>query len=77
MPVSPTRPGPVGRATWSTDTHGFKDGTIKVTSGRITIHSFVPVERIYPFECVGGFHSSDPLLDKIWSDVRAVPPGHE
>ncbi len=51
----------------STDTHGFKDGTIRVTSGRITIHSFVPVERIYPFECVGSFHSSDPLLDKLWS----------
>ena len=57
-----------GRQTYlSTDTHGFKDGTIKVTSGRITIHSFVPVERIYPFECIGSFHSSDPLLDKLWS----------
>ena len=57
-----------GRQTYlSTDTHGFKDGTIKVTSGKITIHSFKLVERIYPFECVGSFHSSDPLLDKLWS----------
>ena len=51
----------------STDTHGFKDGTIKVNSGKIIIHSFTPVERIYPFECVGRFNSSDPLLNKIWS----------
>jgi alpha-L-rhamnosidase len=43
----------------STDTHGFKDGTIKVNSGRITIYSFQPVERIYPF-------ASDPLLNKLW-----------
>jgi alpha-L-rhamnosidase len=57
-----------GRQTYiSTDTHGFKDGTIKVTSGKITVHAFTLVERIYPFECVGRFHSSDPLLDKIWA----------
>jgi alpha-L-rhamnosidase len=51
----------------SSDTHGFKDGAIKVTSGKITIYSFKPVERIYPFECVGSFTSSDPLLNKLWS----------
>jgi alpha-L-rhamnosidase len=51
----------------STDTHGFKDGVIKVTSGRVTIYAFKPVERIYPFECVGSFNSSDPLLNKLWS----------
>jgi alpha-L-rhamnosidase len=51
----------------STDTHGFKDGAIKVTSGKITIYAFKPVERIYPFECVGSFTSSDPLLNKLWS----------
>jgi alpha-L-rhamnosidase len=51
----------------STDTHGFKDGAIKVTSGKITIHSFQPVERIYPFECVGSFDSNDPLLNKLWA----------
>ena len=50
----------------STDTHGFKDGTINVISGRITIHSFKLVERLYPFECVGSFTSSDPMLDKLW-----------
>jgi hypothetical protein len=50
----------------STDTHGFKDGAIKVTSGKITIYSFKPVERIYPFECIGSFTSSDPLLNKLW-----------
>jgi len=51
----------------STDTHGFKDGVIKVISGRITIYSFKLVERIYPFECVGSFRSSDPLLNKLWN----------
>jgi hypothetical protein len=51
----------------SSDTHGFKDGVIKVTSGKMTIYSFKPVERIYPFECVGSFNSSDPLLNKLWS----------
>ena len=51
----------------STDTHGFKDGAIKVLSGKITIHSFTPVERIYPFECVGSFTSNDPILNKLWN----------
>ena len=51
----------------SVDTHGFKDGTIKVTSGKITIHSFKLVELLYPFECIGRFDSNDPLLNKLWS----------
>jgi hypothetical protein len=51
----------------STDTHGIKDGAIKVISGKITIHDFKLVERIYPFECIGSFSSSDPLLNKLWS----------
>ncbi len=50
----------------SSDTHGFMDGDIKVTSGKITVYSFHPVERIYPFECIGSFESSDPYLDKLW-----------
>jgi hypothetical protein len=51
----------------SSDTHGFKDGAIQVVSGRVTIHSCKVVERIYPFERMGSFHSSDPLLNKLWS----------
>ena len=50
----------------STDTHGIYGGAINVVSGKITIHSFKLVERIYPFECVGSFNSSDPLLNKLW-----------
>ena len=50
----------------STDTHGFKDGTIKVDSGKIKVYSFQLVERIYPFECVGSFESNDPLLNRLW-----------
>jgi len=51
----------------SSDTHGFKDGVIQVISGSVTIHSFKVVERIYPFDCVGSFDSSDPLLNKLWN----------
>jgi hypothetical protein len=50
----------------SSDTHGFKDGNIKVISGKIRIFSFKLVERLYPLECVGSFDSSDPLLNKLW-----------
>ena len=57
-----------GRQTYiSTDTHGFKDGVIKVISGKMTIRAFKLVERIYPYECVGSFTSNDPLLNKLWS----------
>jgi alpha-L-rhamnosidase len=50
----------------SSDTHGFKDGAIQVVAGRVTIHSFRVVERIYPFERIGRFDSSDPFLNKLW-----------
>jgi alpha-L-rhamnosidase len=50
----------------STDTHGIKDGVIKILSGKITIHSFKLVERIYPFECAGSFTSNDAMLNQLW-----------
>ena len=49
------------------DTHGFTSGSLKVTSGKMTLYSLKPVELIYPFDCVGSFNSSDPLLNKLWS----------
>jgi alpha-L-rhamnosidase len=51
----------------TSDTHGFAGGSLKVTSGKITLYSFKPVELIYPFDCVGSFNSSDPLLNKLWA----------
>lgn len=57
-----------GRQTYiSSDTCGMKAAALTVKSGKVTLHSFKPVEALYPFECAGSFHSSDPLLDRIWS----------
>jgi hypothetical protein len=43
------------------------DGAILVRSGRATIRKVEFVERLYPFTRVGSFHSSDPLLNKLWT----------
>jgi alpha-L-rhamnosidase len=51
----------------TSDTHGFAYGSLKVISGKIIIYSLKPVELIYPFDCLGSFNSSDPLLNKLWS----------
>ena len=51
----------------SSDTCGFQTATLHVNTGRLVLHEFRAVERLYPFDCVGSFHSSDPLLDKIWA----------
>ncbi|MBN2292682.1 MAG: hypothetical protein JXM70_09670, partial [Pirellulales bacterium] len=56
-----------GRQTYmSTDTFGFKYLVIRVTSGRIKLHGVKVVNRLYPFDVVGRFASSDPLLDRLW-----------
>ena len=49
------------------DTCGFASGSIKVTKGKITLKRVRVVERLYPFDVVGSFHSSDPMLDKLWA----------
>lgn len=57
-----------GRQTYlSSDTCGFQTATLRVTAGHVTVHAFGAVERLYPFDCVGSFHSSDPLLNDIWA----------
>jgi alpha-L-rhamnosidase len=56
-----------GQVYIASDTHGFAQGSLKVTSGKITLNSFKVIELIYPFDCVGSFNSSDPLLNKLWS----------
>ena len=49
------------------DTNGFASGSVKVTKGKITLKRVRVVERIYPFDLVGSFHSSDPMLDRLWA----------
>jgi hypothetical protein len=51
----------------SSDTHSIFAGGLKVKSGRVTLKKVTFVERLYPFERVGSFASSDPLLDKLWT----------
>ena len=60
-----------GRQTYiSSDTCAFDGGAITVKSGRATILGLKLVERLYPFDRVGSFESSDPLLNRLW-DVCA------
>jgi hypothetical protein len=51
----------------STDTHSIYSGGLMVTSGRVTLKSVKFVERLYPFDRIGGFSSSDALLNKLWT----------
>ena len=51
----------------SSDTHGFAGGSITVKSGRATLKSVRFVERLYPFDVAGSFHSNDEALNKLWA----------
>jgi hypothetical protein len=51
----------------TTDTHSIYEGKIRVKSGRVTLLNVRFVERLYPFERVGSFKSSDPMLNKLWT----------
>ena len=51
----------------STDSHWIYSGGLRVLSGRVTVRSVRFVERLYPFDRVGRFESSDPLLNQLWS----------
>lgn len=55
------------------DTCGFASGSLKVTKGKITLKRVRAVERLYPFDVVGSFKSSDPMLDGLWNQcVRSL-----
>lgn len=57
-----------GRQTFFTDdTAAFANGSVKVTAGKITLRRVRAVERLYPFDVVGSFRSSDPMLDRLWA----------
>ena len=49
------------------DTRGIARGAIVVQSGRAIVTGLRLIERLYPFERVGCFRSSDPSLDKLWT----------
>jgi alpha-L-rhamnosidase len=56
-----------GKQTYiSTDTHSIFEGGIRVKSGRVTLQSVKFVERLYPFDQIGTFESSNPLLNQLW-----------
>ena len=51
----------------TTDTHSIFEGRIRVKSGRVTLQSVKFVERLYPFERIGNFKSSDSMLNTLWT----------
>lgn len=51
----------------TSDTHSIYTGGLKVVSGRVTLQSVKFVERLYPFDRIGSFTSSDTLLNKLWT----------
>ena len=63
-----------GRQTYlTTDTVGFKYLVIRVPQGRIKLLGLRVVDRLYPFQRLGRFASSDDTLDHIWqTGVRTV-----
>ena len=56
-----------GRQRWiGGDTFAFRDFSIRMIEGSAKVRVEKIVEVLYPFERVGRFSSSDPLLDRIW-----------
>jgi alpha-L-rhamnosidase len=48
------------------DTRGLMRGSLEVTKGKATITAFKLLERLYPYDRLGSFKSSDPFLDRLW-----------
>jgi hypothetical protein len=48
------------------DTRGIMQGAVVVSKGQVTITGFKLVERLYPFDCLAAFTSSDPFLNRLW-----------
>ena len=48
------------------DSAGLSQATIRVISGSATLTGIRLVERLYPFDCVGEFDSSDGFLNRLW-----------
>jgi hypothetical protein len=49
------------------DARGISQGAIAVQSGKAIVTGLRLVERLYPFDRVGSFRSSDAFLNKLWT----------
>ncbi len=49
------------------DTRGITQGEIGVTKGSITLTGFKLIERLYPYDQLGAFKSSDDFLNQLWA----------
>ena len=49
------------------DSRGLVKGAISVKTGKVTITALKLIERLYPFDRLGSFRCSDPLLNKLWT----------
>jgi len=57
-----------GKQRWiGGDTFAFNALTVRVESGKATLAKARLVEVIYPFERVGSFSCSDPMLNHVWN----------
>jgi len=57
-----------GRQRWiGGDTWAFNTLSLRVTEGRAKVRVGRLMEVLYPFDLIGRFASSDPLLDRIWA----------
>ncbi len=50
----------------SGDTFGGKYVVLSVRKGQIRLHDLKLIDRLYPYDVVGRFHSSDDKLNAIW-----------
>jgi hypothetical protein len=56
-----------GQTHFTIDTCGFSHGEITVKNGAATITGLKLIERLYPFDIVGGFQSNDGELNQLWA----------
>jgi alpha-L-rhamnosidase len=57
-----------GRQRWiGGDTWAVKTLSVRLVEGRAAVRVSRMVEVLYPFDIVGAFSSSDPMLDRVWA----------
>jgi len=58
-----------GRQSYTSgDTFGFKYLVVRLKSGQAKLHAVRLVNRLYPFDVVGGLRCNDTLLTQLWSN---------
>jgi hypothetical protein len=50
----------------TTDTFGMRYACLRVVCGQVRLQRIQMVNRLYPYELVGTFHSNDEFLNRIW-----------